>query len=102
MAFAKKCDKYQRFTPMSKALPKELTIITSPWPFVIWGIDLIGQLPKGRGSVQYVVFAIDYFTKYVEADVLVSITPTKIKEFVYKNIIFRCGFPYTIVLDSGK
>ena len=37
----------------------------------------------GRGSVQYVVVAINYFTKWVEAEALVSITPAKIKEFVY-------------------
>ena len=40
--------------------------MTSPWPFVIWGIDLIGQFPKGRGSVQYAVVAVDYFTKWVK------------------------------------
>ena len=39
--------------------------MTSPWLFAVWGIDLISQLPKGRGSVQYAVVAIDYFTKWV-------------------------------------
>ena len=69
-----------------KAHPKELIAITSPWQFVIWGVDLIGRLPKGRGSVQYVVVAIDYFTEWVEVEALTSITPSKIREFVYKNI----------------
>ena len=32
---------------------------------------------------------IDYFTKWVEAEALASITPVKIREFVYKNILFR-------------
>ena len=86
MEFAKKCDKCQQFSPISKVHPEKLTTMTSPWPFTVWGIDLIGQLPKGRGSVQYVAVAIDYFTKWVEAKVFASITPSKIKEFVYKNI----------------
>ena len=44
----------------------------------------------------------DYFTKWVEAEVLISITLKKIKEFVYKNIVFRYGVPHTIVSDNGK
>ena len=75
--------------------------MTSPWPFAIWGIDLIDWLPKGRGSVQYTVVAIHYFTKWVEAEALASITPIKIREFVYKNIICGYGVPHTIVSDSG-
>ena len=63
--------------------------MTSLWPFAVWGIDLIGRLPRGRGSVQYVVVAVDYFTEWVEEEVLTTITPTKIKEFVYKNIVCR-------------
>ena len=45
---------------------------------------------------------IDYFTKWVEAEALPFITPAKIKEFVYKNIVCRYGVPHTIVLDNGK
>ena len=29
----KKCDKCQRFTPVSRQPPAEMTTITSPWPF---------------------------------------------------------------------
>ena len=79
--YACKCDKCQRFLPMLKAYPEKLTSMTSPWPFVVWGIDLIGQLPKRKHSVQYTVVVVDYFTKRVEPKGLASITPTN------KNII---------------
>ena len=42
MEFTRKCDKCQCFTPMSKTHPEEMTKMTNPWPFVVWGIDLIG------------------------------------------------------------
>ena len=87
MEYAQRCDMCQRFSPMSKAHPKELISMTNPWSFVVWGIDLIGRLPKGRGSMQYIVVVVDYFTKWVEVIALASITPAKIREFVYKNII---------------
>ena len=94
MEFAKKCDKCQRFAHVSKAHPEELTTTISPWLFIIWGIDLIGELPKGRGGAQYAVVAVDYFTKWVEEEALTSIKPTKIKEFVYRSIICRYGVPH--------
>ena len=70
--------------------------------FVVWGIVLIGQLPKGKGSVQYVVVTVDYFTKWVEAKALASITPANIKEFINKNIICRHEVPHTILSNNGK
>ena len=45
--------------------------------------------------------AIDYFTKWVEVETLASIIPTKIKEFVYKNIVCRYGVPHIIVFDNS-
>ena len=53
--------------------------MASSWPFVVWGINIINQLHKGRGSVQYAVVVVDYFMKWVEAEALASITPGKIK-----------------------
>ena len=40
--------------------------------------------------------------KWVEVEALASIMPTKIKEFLYRNIICRYGVPHTIILDNGK
>ena len=87
--YARKYDKCQRFALISKAHSEELTSMTSSWPLVVWGIDLIGRLPKGRGSVQYAVVVVNYFTKWVEAKAVTSITPIKIKEFIYKNIVYQ-------------
>ena len=61
--------------------------MTSRWPFTIWEIDLIGQLPKDKGGAQYVVVAVDYFTKCVEVEALAPTTPLMIKDYVYRNVI---------------
>ncbi|XP_074327263.1 uncharacterized protein LOC141665182 [Apium graveolens] len=53
----------------------------------MWGIDLIGELPKARGGVKYAVVAVDYFTKWVEAEPLATITAKKLREFVHKAIL---------------
>ncbi|KAM6543215.1 hypothetical protein CsatB_007662 [Cannabis sativa] len=36
----------ERFSKIPRAPPNELIQMQSPWPFAIWGIDLIGHLPK--------------------------------------------------------
>uniref|UniRef100_A0A803PIV5 Integrase catalytic domain-containing protein n=1 Tax=Cannabis sativa TaxID=3483 RepID=A0A803PIV5_CANSA len=74
MDSVRKCDKCQRFSKILRVPPNELTLMQSPWPFVMWGIDLTSQLPKGKGGVQYIVVAIDYFTKWIEVEPLVTIT----------------------------
>ena len=63
MEYVKRCDKCQRFSKVPRAPPNLLKQMQSPWPFAVWGIDLIGKLPKGRGGVQFAVVAVDYFTK---------------------------------------
>ncbi|GJT08876.1 reverse transcriptase domain-containing protein [Tanacetum coccineum] len=46
---------------------KKLTPITSPWPFYKWGIDIAESFPEGPGKVKFLIVAIDYFTKWIEA-----------------------------------
>ena len=45
-----------------------LHIMISPWPFSIWGIDIIGKIHSTASSGhEFILVAIDYFTKWVEA-----------------------------------
>ena len=74
MEYVKRCDKCQRFSKIPRAPPNILKQMQSHWPFAVWGIDLIGKLPKGRGGVQFAVVAVDYFTKWTEAEPRVTIT----------------------------
>ena len=79
-----------------------MTTITSPWPFAQWRIDIVGPLPIGKGQVKFLLVAIDYFTKWVEAKALATITEARIQNFVWKNIICRFGIPLTIISDNGR
>ena len=74
----------------------------SPWPFVVWGIDIIGALPAGKGSIKYAMVAVDYFTKWVEVEPMAAITSKKIQSFIWRFIICRYGMPQKLVSDNGK
>ena len=46
-----------------------------------------------KGQVKFVVIAVDYFTKWVEAEPLTTITKKKMESFVEKNILSKFGIP---------
>ncbi|KAI5344902.1 hypothetical protein L3X38_012779 [Prunus dulcis] len=85
-AFTQKCDKCQRFANIPQLPAEPLTAMVSHWPFAQWGLDLIGPMPEGKGQVKYAVVAVDYFTKWAEAEALATITAARIESFVWQSI----------------
>ncbi|XP_074337003.1 uncharacterized protein LOC141674181 [Apium graveolens] len=59
----------------------------------MWGINLIGELLKAKGGVKCAVVAVDYFTKWVEAEPLATITfdSKKMQEF-YEQLGIQKSF----------
>jgi len=78
-----------------------MRIITSPWPFAQWGIDIVGPLPQGKKQVKILLVAIDYFTKWVEAEALTTFTEAKVQSFMWKNIVCKFGILRTIISNNG-
>ena len=76
--FVKKCDSCQRYRNVQRVPGEQMTTISSPWPFVQWGIDIMGPLPQGKRQMKFLLVAIDYFTKWVEAEAFTTITETKV------------------------
>ena len=62
----------------------------------------MGPLPQGKRQMKFLLVAIDYFTKWVEAEALATITETKVQNFVWKNIVCRFGIPRMIISDNGR
>ena len=59
-------------------------------------------LPLRKKQLKFLIFAIDYFTKWVEAEPVTTIIEAKITSFVWKNIICRFEVPCVIISDNGK
>ncbi|GJT51628.1 reverse transcriptase domain-containing protein [Tanacetum coccineum] len=81
---------------------QKLTPITSPWLFYKWGIDIAGPFPEGPGKVKFLIVAIDYFTKWIEAKPVATITGNQIKKFMCDNIVYRFRLLGEIISDNGK
>nr|XP_027188669.1 uncharacterized protein LOC101504764 [Cicer arietinum] len=66
--YVKKCYKCQIYADNIHAQPVPLNTLLAPWPFSMWGIDVIGMIePKASNGHRFILVAIDYFTKWVEA-----------------------------------
>ena len=61
----------------------------------------MGPLPVAAVQKKFLLFATDYFSKWVEAKVYASIKDKDVMKFVWKNSICRFGIPYAIVADNS-
>ncbi|XP_015081377.1 uncharacterized protein LOC107025005 [Solanum pennellii] len=67
-----------------------------------WGMDVIGPIePKASNGHRFILVAIDYFTKWVEAITLKAVTKKAVVDFVHSNIICRFGIPRAIITDNA-
>ncbi|GJS66373.1 reverse transcriptase domain-containing protein [Tanacetum coccineum] len=96
------CNNSQIHHPVPRNPKQPLTPITAPWSFYKWGIDIAGPFPKGPGKVKFLIVAMDYFTKWIEAKAMATITKNQVKKFVWDNIVCRFGLPGETVSDNGK
>nr|GEY02432.1 hypothetical protein [Tanacetum cinerariifolium] len=67
--------------------------------FDVLGIDFMGPFPSSRGN-KYILVAVDYFSKWVEAKVL-PINDARVVCKFLKNLFARFGTPRAIISDRG-
>jgi transposase InsO family protein len=51
--------------------------------------------------LKYVVVAVEYFSKWIEAKPLATITSATVQKFFWQNIVCRFGVPKAITVDNG-
>ncbi|GJV67819.1 reverse transcriptase domain-containing protein [Tanacetum coccineum] len=81
-----RCEACQIHSLVPRNPKQEMTSIILAWPFSWWGIDIVGPLLMALGGARFLVVAIDYFTKWVEAKPLVSIIGKHMEKFVWEHI----------------
>nr|KYP72882.1 Gypsy retrotransposon integrase-like protein 1 [Cajanus cajan] len=99
--YVKKCIQCQKHVNLIHASATELHSISSPWSFALWGVDILGLFPLAKGQCKFLIVAVDYFTKWIEAEPLTSITAVNVQKFMWKNIITQFGIPHALISDNG-
>ncbi|XP_019244411.1 PREDICTED: uncharacterized protein LOC109224279 [Nicotiana attenuata] len=85
--YVQKCHQCQIHADMIRVPPNELNATSSRWPFSACGMDVIGPIELAASNRhRFILVAIDYFTKWVEAASDKAVTKKVIADFVPDHI----------------
>jgi hypothetical protein len=96
------CEACQKFSPRSGNPSQFTKLITHTWPLQRWGLDIVGPLPTAQGNLKFAFVAVEYFTKWIEARAVSTITSKTAQKFFWQNIVCRFGVPSELTVDNGK
>ena len=96
----KRCDGCQKFSRRAHVPTQELRMIPITWPFATSGLDMVGPFKRSKDKKTHLLVAVDKFTKWVEAEPVSKCDAATAMQFI-KKVIFRFGFPHSIITDNG-
>jgi hypothetical protein len=68
------CEACQKFSARTGA-PSQLTkLIAHTCPLQRWELDIVGPLPTAQGNLKFTFVVVEYFTKWIEARAISTIT----------------------------
>ncbi|GJX20187.1 reverse transcriptase domain-containing protein [Tanacetum coccineum] len=67
----------------------KIDIVWLSWPSLIqWGLlDIVGPYGGPKGKVKFLIIAVDYFTKWVEANPIANVTGKHVEIFMLEHIV---------------
>lgn len=87
-------------------LSKASTTISFPdpasCPFDQWWLDIVGPIPLGPSQRKFSLLAVDYFSKWLKAEVLAWIIERVVLTLLLKNIVCRYRVSRRLVCDNGR
>ena len=57
----------QYYAQQTHLLAQALQTIPITWPFIVWGLNLVGPLKRAPEGFTHLLVAVDKFTKWIEA-----------------------------------
>jgi hypothetical protein len=96
------CEACQKFSPRLGSPSQFTKLIANTWPLQRWGLDIVGPLPTAQGNLKFTFVAVEYFTKWIEARAVSTITSKTAQKFFWQNIVCRFGVPSELTVDNDK
>ena len=95
-----KCEACQFHSKKLHQPAQALQTIPLSWPFSVWGLDILGPVPRAVGGFEYLYVAIDKFTKWTEVGAVTKVTAQLAVKF-FKGLVCRFGVPNRVITDNG-
>jgi hypothetical protein len=100
---ANRCDACQRYARNDLHMALPLNPSFPLLPFEKWGIDYVGPVhPTSPRRNAYILLAVDYLTKWVEAKAVRTANKSTTAKFMFENIFTRFGVPKVLISDRGS
>nr|XP_034570571.1 uncharacterized protein LOC117835322 [Setaria viridis] len=94
------CEGCQYYTWQTHVLAQELQTILITWPFVVWGLDLVGPFKRAPRGYTHLLVVVDQFTKSIEAKPITQVTSATAVEF-FLDIVYKFRVPNSINTNNG-
>jgi ribonuclease HI len=96
------CEACHKFSPHSGKPLQFTKLIAHTWPLQRRGLDIVGPLPTAQGNLKFTFVAVEYFTNWIEARAVSTITSKTAQKFFWQNIICQFRVPSELIVDNGK
>ncbi|CAA7052542.1 unnamed protein product [Microthlaspi erraticum] len=101
-SYIAKCDPCQRKGGITKRDEMPLNPILEVEIFDVWGIDFMGPFKPSSNGHNYILVAVDYVSKWIEA-IPCPACDAKVVIKLFRTIIFpRYGIPRVVISDGGS
>jgi hypothetical protein len=99
--YVQTCDSCQRMGKLGQANEMPLKSKVVMKPFERWALGFVGPFNPNSNQKAYILVAIDYMNKWVEAEALPNETEEVFIKFIFK--LFICyGLPREVIIDGGS
>ena len=78
-----------------------LKTIPITWPFVVWGLDMVGPLKGGSHKKKYLLVMVDKFTKWIEAKPVKTAEAEQMIDFI-SSVVHHYGVLHNTIIDNGS
>jgi hypothetical protein len=68
------CEACRKFSPRLGNPSQFTKLIAHTWPLQRWGLDIVGPLSTAQGNLKFTFVIVEYFTKWIEARAVSTIT----------------------------
>jgi len=76
-----------------------LHLVITIGPFSNWGTDFVTYTPTSTNGHDYIIFIVDYFTKWAKVFHIFKLDGQIVALFLFNQVISRFSVPHTIVRD---
>ena len=99
--FVRACKMCRQTKPVFRKPPGLMLSTTSTTPWEIVGVDLMGPLPKSHGGHEFLLVAVDHYSKWVEVFPLRKATGKAVACLIVRQLFSRYGAPRKLLSDNG-